>query len=74
VRVVCAPALRVTLLGGEPQLTPPEPLQAKLNVFEAEPLFLTVNVSLCPPVLAVRVVAVAPSGVTATAYETMGTE
>jgi hypothetical protein len=74
VTVVCALGPTVTAAGAAPHVTPPAPLHEKLNVFDAEPVFVTVNTSEWPPVLAIRVAAAPPSGVTLTPYATMGTE
>ncbi|MGH8543096.1 MAG: hypothetical protein ACREX3_05580 [Gammaproteobacteria bacterium] len=42
----CPDFASVTAAGTAPQVTPPTPLHAKLNVFDAEPVFVTVNDSL----------------------------
>ena len=72
--VVWPPADSGTDAGTVPQVTPPAPVQLNVKVLFAEPVFCTVNVSLYPPVFAVRVGAAPLSGVTATPYDTIGTE
>src|SRR5690348_17195023 len=69
-----APAPIANALGAVPQVTPLDPAQLNVKVLVAEPVLWTVKVSLYPDVFCERSAVTPPSGVTATPYDTIGTE